>query len=284
MQKWLILLAAALLVNTLHAQAEEDIYFTCSEDRYYHLDENCDRPDAIPWWGEEPIEYYERKIYQKAPISEAAALEFEKTACPVCVTEFAPVYLGEHFPAWPYEAQPWEINGMTPEQEREFWNSRPQDYVDEISQTAEAFSAYFEEIYDPETNTHVRKHPYPAAYAGQYSSNSLCTSYRIVNPDDETLAAFKGMFGGGAWIVPAKYGYDEIMQARDRVVAELTAWCEAHPDVDARWVSAGSPDYENYAVISINGADWKQAAAAMEETAPIYIHFDYGELIYTDDF
>ena len=284
MRKWYLLLILALLANTLHARAEGDIYFTNHEDRYYHLDENCDRPDEIPWWGDAPVAYYEREIYQKAPISEAAALEFGKMACPVCVNVFEPVYLGKHFPDWPYEALPWEISGMDPAQEQEFWNARPADYVQEVSRTSEAFSAYYEEIYDHETNTHVRRHAYPAVYAGRFSSNSLCSSYRVVNPDEEILNTFRRMFGGGAWIVPAKYGYDEIMESRDRVVQELMAWCEAHPETDARWVAAGSPDYENYAVIEINGADWQQAAAAMEATAPIYIHFKYGELIETDDF
>lgn len=273
MQKWLLILALALLVNAMHAQAEEDIYFTNQSDRYYHLDENCDRPAETNWWDDVPVEYYEREIYQKKPISEAAALEFDKIACPICVNAFQPAYLGDHFPDWPYEADPWEISGMEPQQEQEFWNARPQAYIDEIMETGEAFNAYYDTVYKPETDTHDQKHPYPVAYAGRYSSNSGCTAYAIVNPDEETIAAFKRMFGGGAWIVPAKYGYNEIMQACEQVVEALQAWCFNHPEVDAKWVSSSGPDYENCAVIGITGADWKQAAAAMEETAPIYIHF-----------
>ena len=282
MRKWSMLLILALLLGC--AAAEEDIYFTNSADRYYHLDENCDRPPETSWYDYVTIEYYQREIYQKTPISETAALEFGKIACPICVNVFQPVYLGEHAPQWNYEAEPWEINGLDPEDEQYIFENRPEEYSTEIIATNDAFEAYYEEIYNRETKQVERRHPYPAAYAGKYMNNSGSISYRVVNPDDEILASFKRMFGGGAWIVPAKYGYDEIMAARDRIILELQAWCEAHPDVDARWVSAGSPDYENYAVIEINGADWRQAAAAMEEAAPIYIHFTYGEAIEWVDF
>ena len=35
--------------------------------------------------------------------------------------------------------------------------------------------------------------------------------------------------------------------------------------------------YKHVVVIGIDGADWELAAAAMEETAPIYIHFIHEE-------
>jgi len=272
MQKWLLALALALLLNSMHAQAEEDIYFTNNRDRYYHLDENCDRHSGMQWWNDGQVEYYEREIYQKKPISEVAALEFDKMACPVCMKDFQPVYLGDHFPEWPYADEPWEI-GVLNEADRQAYNaSSTKEFSDELLKTWQAFSEYYEEVYDSKTGNVVRRHSYPDVFAGVYSCKGGI-AYAIVDPSEEILAAFEKMFGSGAWIVPAKYGYDEIMENCDRVVEELRAWCAAHPEVDARFSSATGPDYENYAVIGIDGADWQMAAAAMEDTAPIYIHF-----------
>lgn len=275
MHKWWILLCVALLINCLHAQAQadENIYFTNKEDRYYHLDENCDRHPGTDWWSEAPVEYYEREIYRKMPISEAAAIEFDKQACPVCVKQFEPVYLGDHFPEWPFEDAPWEIREEADEGRLAFMNSRNREYKDEVATTGLAFYTYYEEGYNHETGKIERRHEYPEFFAGEYANASFSSTYRIVDPNEEILSAFKHMFGGGAWIVAAKYGYNEITDNCDRVVNELSAWCAAHPEVDARFSGASGPDYANYAVIGINGADWQQAAAAMEATAPIYIHF-----------
>lgn len=277
MKKWFLLLAFALLFNTVCARAEGELYYTSNHDRYYHLDANCDRPAGTNWWDDTPVSYYEREIYRKYEISETAALEFQKKACPVCVKQLKPVYLGEHMPEWNFDVEPWEINGMSYEEEDALRKARPEDFHKEIVDTAEAFDAYFEQSYNHETDQFERKHDYPAFYAGRYATNSGCSAHLLVDFNDEMLAAFKKMFGGGAWIVPAKYGYDEIYNERERVFQELIAWCNAHPELDAQAVSAGGPDYENYAVIGISGADWQLAAAAMEETAPIYIHFTYEE-------
>lgn len=284
MQKWLLVLALALLLNSMHAQAEEDIYFTNNEDRYYHLDENCDRHPGAEWWSETPMEYYEREIYQKKPISEEAALEFDKKACPVCVKDFQPVYLGDHFPEWPFETEPWDLGKVAVDDRDAFYENCPQGYKDELIGTSVAFYDYYEEFYNHESGKVERKHPYPDVYAGCYTCDADCTAYRIVDPDEEIMAAFEHMFGGGAWIVPAKYGYDEIMEDMNRIVQELQAWCKAHPEVDARFTSADGPGYANYAVIEINGADWQTAAAAMEDSAPIYIHFVPEEMIVAMDF
>lgn len=262
-----------LLPALMTAAAGEAVYYTNHEDRYYHADENCDRPPEKNWWDGSPTAFFEREIYQKYEISEAAALAFEKAACPVCADVFEPVYLGRHMPEWPCEVQPWEISGLTEEQESAFLDARPQAFIDEIAATAEAFNAYYEETWDHSADQVVRKHEYPAFFAGKYMNNAGCVSYAVVSPTGEILDAFKALFGGGAWIVPAKYGYDEIMDESSRVFTELKLWCAAHPELDIRSFSAGGPDYTNCAVIGISGADWAQAAAAMEETAPVYIHF-----------
>lgn len=278
MKKCIALLTIALLFNAAVSRAEEKVYYTSNEDKYYHIDVDCDRPIQENGWGGAMQDFYERKAYQKYEISEESAIAFEKSACPVCVKELEPVYLGDHMPEWKYEAAPWELIGLSPEEQADLRNSRPEAYQKEIAATAEAFNAYYEETYNRETNLIERKHEYPAFFAGKYSSNAGCLTYQLVDFNDEMLAAFKKMFGGGAWIVPAKYGYDEIYETRERLFTEMMAWCAAHPEVDARVVSAGGPGYENYAVIGISGADWKQAAAAFEDDAPVYIHFAYDEI------
>lgn len=278
MKRCIALLTIALLFNAVISRAEEKTYYTANEDKYYHTDADCDRPEQETWWNGPEQEFYEREIYQKYEISEESALAFEKTACPVCVKELKPVYLGEHMPEWKYEAAPWELNGLSPEEQADLWNSRSEAYQKEIAATAEAFNAYYEETYNHETNEIERKHEYPEFFAGKYNGNAGCLTYQLVDFNDEMLAAFKKMFGGGAWIVPAKYGYDEIYNTRERIFHEMMAWCAAHPEVDARVTSAGGPGYENYAVIGIDGADWKQAAAAFEQSAPVYIHFAYEEM------
>ena len=278
MKRCIALLTIALLFNAVVSRAEEKAYYTANEDKYYHADADCDRPETQTWWGGQEEDYYEREIYRKYEISEESALAFDKSACPVCVKELEPVYLGEHMPEWEFEVEPWELNGLSPEEEAAFRKARPEAYQKEIAATAEAFNAYYEETYNNETNVIERKHEYPGFFAGKYSSNSGCSAYQLVDFNDEMLDAFRDMFGGGAWIVPAKYGYDEIYNTRERIFREMMNWCAAHPELDARVVSAVGPGYENYAVIGIDGADWKQAAAAFEETAPVYIHFAYDEV------
>ena len=278
MKRCIALLTIALLFNAVVSRAEEKVYYTANEDKYYHADADCDRPVQENGWYIPEETFYERAIYQKYEISEKSAIAFEKSACPVCVKELKPVYLGEHMPEWNFEVEPWEINTFSYEERTALFNARPEAFHQEVVSTAEAFDAYFEQIYNRETDQFVKKHEYPAFYAGSYASNSGCSAYQLVDFNDEMLDAFRDMFGGGAWIVPAKYGYDEIYNTRERIFQEMMAWCAAHPEVDAQVVSAGGPGYENYAVIGIDGADWKQAAAAFEDTAPVYIHFAYEEM------
>jgi len=283
MKKCIALLTIALLFNAAVSRAEEKIYYTSNEDKYYHADADCDRPQQQNWWDGPQQEFYERESYRKYEISEESALAFDKSACPVCVKELQPVYLGDHMPEWDFEVEPWEINSMSYEESRALFNARPEAFHEEIVSTAEAFNAYFEQSYNRETDQFELKHDYPAFYAGKYATNSGCSAYQLVDFNEEMLSTFKKMFGGGAWIVPAKYGYDEVYDTRERIFYEMMEWCTAHPEVDAQVVSAGGPGYENYAVIGIDGADWKQAAAAFEETAPVYIHFAYEEMAVSCD-
>lgn len=282
MKKCIALLTAALLLNAVVSRAEgNNMFYTARTDRYYHADADCDRPKTQNWWNDETRDFYEREIYQKYEITETAAVAFDKAACPICVKKICPVYLGDFMPEWNFEVEPWEINGLTEAEEKEFREARPAEFQKEIAATAEAFSAYYAESYNDETNTIERAHEYPPFFAGKYAGNAGSTVYQLVDFDEEMLAAFKAEFGGGAWIVPAKYGYDEIYAAREEVFSQLMAWCAAHTEVDAQVVSAGGPDYENYAVIGIDGADWEKAAAAVEDIAPVYVHFCHEKAQYS---
>ena len=277
MRKWILLLFAALLFNAVQA---EELFYTNKEDRYYHADAYCDRNPGESYFQADNIEIFDREIYKKYPVSEKAAAEFEKTACPVCVKIFEPVYLGDHLPEQDPDQllQPWEFESG--------WTSiRDEEFKREVNRTHEAFYAYFEEYAEYKTGVIKRKHDYPSCYGGTYRNIQGGFTYQIVDPTDEILSAFKKMFGGGAWIVSVKYGYNEMQKTADSIFAALDAWCNNHPELDARPVYAGVETIPNFVCIGINGEDWQQAAAAMDEIAPIYVHFARSEqetLVYED--
>jgi len=152
----------------------------------------------------------------------------------------------------------------------------------EVSQTHSAFSDYYEEYAEYKTGIVKRKHDYPSCFAGIYRNVQGSYTYQIVEPTDEILAAFEKMFGGGAWIVPVKYGYNEMDETKDRIFQELIDLCAGHPEWDAGSVSAGVDVLNNCVEIAIHGEDWQLAAAALEETAPIYVHFVKGSPITFD--
>ena len=273
MRKWILILALALLFNVTQANAEETFY-TNNHDRYYHTNPDCDRPVTVNWWdefNEHPRELYEREIYQKYPISKTAAEEFQKNPCPVCVKKFKPVYLGDHMPEWKHEVQPWRINGMVAQ------SITDKDFHNEVWNTNNAFNAYYEEYAVRGTGEVKRKHDYPSCFAGLYMNVQGSITYLVTDPNDEILSAFQQMFGSGAWIVPAKYGYNEMRETQDRIFQELTDLCKAHPEWDAGPVGAGVDEVNNCVNIEISGEDWQLAAAALEESAPIYVHFEKGE-------
>jgi len=268
MRKWILLLALALLLNVVQARAEA-VYYTNNSDRYYHLDADCDRPEE-PFFNGLPV--YDRAIYQKYVISEIAAVEFQKKPCPVCVKQFAPVYLGEHMTEWNFDAaQPWEfVSG-------DFMQFRIEDeaFKAEVAATKAAFQEYYAEYAEYGTGIVRRKHEYPACFAGNYKNIQGSYSYLIVDPTEEIIAAFEKMFGGGAWFVPAKYGYDEMDDRVVELMISVQGWCTRHPEVNAGVSTGGVDEVNNCIEIGIWGEDWQLAAAAMEEIAPIYVHFMY---------
>lgn len=273
MRKWILILALALLFNVIQANAEETFY-TNHHDRYYHADPDCDRPVITNWWdefNEHPRELYDREIYQKYPISKTAAEEFRKTPCPVCVKKFNPVYLGDHMPEWNFEVEPWRVSGM------EQQSITDKNFRNEVSNTHEAFYDYYEQYAEYGTGIIKTKHDYPSCFAGLYMNVQGSITYMIADPADEILTSFEKMFGGGAWIVPAKYGYNEMYETQNRIFQELTDLCKAHPEWDAGPVGAGVDEVNNCVNIEIHGSDWQLAAAALEESAPIYVHFEKGE-------
>ncbi len=271
MRKWILILVAALFLNIACARAEET-YYTGSRDPYYHTDAACNMPPAFTWSGTE-YSYYPREAYNTAVVFAEAASAFEKPLCPVCAEKFEPAYLGEHFPEWPLDITPWGIGDIDPAARMQLMQKRPQAYTDEIAATSEAFEAYFEEYYDHETGQHLMRNEYPDWYGGRWSNNATGTTYALVSPSQALLDEFKTLFGGGAWIVPAKYSLAELRATQDEIFSAVTEWCKNHPDVGAQAVSASSDDVYNCVFIGIYGAGWQAAAAAMDEIAPVYVHF-----------
>lgn len=271
MKRCLILLALALIFSAACAQAEET-YYTNNIDRYYHSDPDCDRPEAVDWLGTERI-IYDRKCYQKYPISEEAALAFEKAACPICVKKTEPVYLGEHMMEWDYDFAPWGLGDRVSD-----WNDArlgSKEYRAEVDDTRARFHAYYEEIYDREADRFVPLHPYPDAYAGGWGNNADGISYAIVDPTQEILDAFKKMFGGGAWIVPAKYGYNEMKALQDPIFEMVDEWRAGHPEFDIFVSMCSVNEWENCLDVGIYGDTWEEAMPILDQELelPIWVCF-----------
>ncbi len=284
MRKWIILLAAAMLFNAC-ARAETAEFYTNQSDLYYHADPDCDRPSATDPWTGGVREIYEREIYRKYPISQAAAEEFEKKPCPVCVKRFQPTYLGEHMPEWTdADFTPWGTGKPRPEFETSAeWANYPgwgdEAYRAEVADTGRRFEEYFEQTCDAATGEFRPKHPYPDFYAGRWANNADGMTYAIVDPTEEILAKFREMFGGGAWIVAAKYGENELRKAQDELFNAAQEWCATHPELDAQPTSASVDVAENMLTIGMCGADWREAAAAIdaELAPPVWVCFQERE-------
>ena len=256
MKRGLLLLALLLCFGC--AQAEEAEYYTSNTDIYYHADPDCDRPKV------EGREIYERACYRKYPISEQAASEFDKTACPVCVKDYAPVYLGEYAPDWSGESQPWEplvdTDAITMELNR---------YRSECQDTYERFAAYYQD------------HPYPEHFAGMWFNNSGGYTYAVIEPTQDKLDSFKRLFGGGAWIVPAKYNYnysysDQVQTSATTTIGrKLEEWGDAHEDVDLHWVTIAFSAKDSVVEVEMYGEDWETAMPMIdaELDLPVWVCF-----------
>ena len=273
MKKWLALLALALLFYAGCALAEET-YYTNRVDIYYHADPDCDRPEATLWWTDAKREIFARACYQKYPIGEEAALAFDRRACPICVKQLEPVYLGEHMMAWTYDFEPWGIG----DRERG-WDDPPlgpEDYRAEVADTYERFEARY--------GADGSLHPYPDAYAGLWLNNADGYSYAFVDPTQEIMDAFADTFGGGAWIVPAKYGWNEMREMQDQIFDRLNAWIEGHPELDIHPSSASV--HVDELEVGMYGADWERALAAIdaELELPIWVCFVWAEAAVAVDF
>ena len=280
MKKWLLILAVALLLHAGCGKAEE-IFYTNNGDAYYHADPDCDRPPEGGHWGRESMDFYERACFRKYEISEHAALAFDRAACPVCVKKLEPVYLGEHMPEWQYDADPWGIGEKaipipdTPEEFENYKGWGTEAYREEISDTYARFEAYYEEIYDHRTGEYARRHPYPDFYAGVWLNNADGYSYAVVDPTQEMLDAFKRLFGGGAWIVPAKYGLNEMRALQDEVFEIVNEWCTQHPEFDIQPNLVSVDEFENYLGIGLYGEDWNEALPVLdaEVEMPLWVYY-----------
>lgn len=257
MRNWMLLLLAALLLYAGCARAE-DVYYTNNKDIYYHADSDCDRPKI------EGREIYDRACYQKYPISDEAAQAFGKAACPVCAKGYAPVYLGEYPPEWSGEREPWgplaDDEAITMEMNR---------YRAECQDTYERFEAYY------------RDHPYPDHFAGVYMNRSGGSTYAVIDPTQDKLDSFKRMFGGGAWIVPAKYNYaysysDQVQTSATTTVGRrLEEWRSAHEDVDLHWVAIAFSAKDSVVEVEMYGEDWETAMPMIdaELDLPVWVCF-----------
>ena len=260
MKKWLLLLVFALLLHAGSVRAEEARYYTNNLDNYYHADPDCDRPKFVARYGRyghDTLLFYERECFQKYEISEEAARVFGKAACPVCAGNFEPVYLGEHAPAWNGgDLEPWAYGGNV--------TGERNAYKSECSETYERFAKYYE------------THSYPDAFAGVWMNSSGGYTYAIVNPTQEVVDAFRNMFGGGAWIVPAKYSYNEMCALKDGIFFEtLEDWCAAHPELDIHANMMSVDDVDNYLGIGLYGEDWDAAMPLLdaELELPLWVYF-----------
>lgn len=271
MKNWIFLLICALLLNVACARAE-DSFYTNHEDCYYHLDSACNAPPS-PTFVDSNRVYYPREAYDMVEISSEAAAAFEKSPCPLCVSHIEPLYLGEHMPAWTLDASPLGLGDLDDAAKARLKESRSADFISESAATSQAVDAYFEEYYDPQTDSIRMHNDYPAWYAGRWRNNAGCLSCAVVSPTQQVLAEFRTLFGNGAWIVPAKYSMDQLRRAQDEIFSELSAWCALHSDMDVQPVSASVESPAQVVVIGIYGSDWESAAAAMDKIAPLYVHF-----------
>ena len=274
MKKCLLVFALLLCLSCAHADGGD--YYTNNKDIYYHTDPDCDRPVPVETELGGTQEIYARACYQKYPISAEAAAEFEKKACPICVKHTEPVYLGEHMMEWEYDFNPWD--GGDRHQE---WGEAalgPQEYQAEVQDTRERFEAYFEEVYNRKTGEYERKHPYPDAYAGCWVNNADGYTYAVVDPTPEILDSFKELFGGGAWIVPAKYGYNEIKPLLDDILTRIQEWSAEHSDIDLRGAYAGMDGVNSRLTVAIYAKEdktWEQGMPLLdaELDLPIWVSF-----------
>lgn len=267
-----VLLMLTQILSAGSARSEEE-YWTNSSDRYYHLNSECNRPADKP-------ECYERKAYVMVPVSEDAALEFGKKPCPVCVKRLQPVYIGEAEPEWTYEYEPWIVNFASDYRDR--LNGTSERFRKENSDTHAKFEEYYQEIYDKKTKEFYKKHEYPECFAGLYMNAAMGFSYMIADPTPEIVMKFREMFGGGAWIIPAKYGQNEILAEGQKIWDALFEWCDAHPEIDAYPASFCQDTVNNAVGIGIHGTQWRMAAEAMEADAPVFVYFEFVEASTTD--
>ena len=206
-------------------------YYTTDEDKYYHDDIACDEG-------------------AKVPVSEEAALLFGKRACPVCVKGLKPVYTGDAVFEWTFEGEPWALNDFDMELRQRVRAAVPEAFREESRETR----ASFDKLYIDE-QTGEQLCPFPEDHAGRYLNRAGGMTFLLADPTPETIAAFKAQFGGGVWIVPAKYSMAELETIRSETIAAVEAALAARPGLDARWVAHSVYEAENVVRIEFYGAD-----------------------------
>jgi len=186
-----------LLPLNMSDSAGEKEYFTTDEDKYYHTDIACDKG-------------------KKFPLSEEAALLFGKSACPLCVKGTQPVYTGDCAFEWTFEGKPWMLNTADFELRQRVRNSVPEAFREESWETEAQFDALY--IND---DTGEQKQTFPEDYAGRYLNAAGGLTFLLVDPTPQSIAAFDAAYGGGVWIVPAKYGKEELEVIRQETIESI---------------------------------------------------------------
>ena len=154
-------------------------YWTTKEDRYYHLDSFCDEGS-------------------KSPITLEGAFLFDKIACPVCVNEIEPIFLGEHSLEWAHDCAPW-----APASELEFSTAEaiqdgvPETYKRVAAGTAEKFDSAFADAIDAETRGSLSVQEYPDNYVRHFENASGGYTFSLIAPTQADLSAFSEAYGIG---------------------------------------------------------------------------------------
>lgn len=253
----LLILILALSMPAL-AHGKPDAFWTLDNDPYYHADAGCDGGD-------------------KVPISEKAALVFEKTPCPVCVQNTAPFYTGAQLPDWTDSYGLWEP-GFQPELQA----ATPDWYQQAGAQVNEAFDRIHAEVYDRTLEDYVLTEPYPEDYGGRYLNKSGILTFVMVNPTPDRIQQFTERYGAGIWIVPGKTSYNQLRSAQKTLWDDLEAWIDAHPEFHVRLTSIGIDVIQNCLMVGLDGPDWEEAAQQLP--VPVYVLFEYAQPAVTTGF
>lgn len=277
-------LAAACLIGAARAEyLETTAFFTTSEDRYYHLDEACDQgrkyviseeaallfgKTACPLCVKHTQPFYTGECEFVRASEASATMEPETYFGEVAEDAYdmsiglsddeplneTPID-GDFTVVWPLEVEIWSLNTASLEELEAIRQSVPEAFYIESRTTGERFDALHAEIIQPETGETTLAAPYPDDYAGHYVNAAYGKTFLLVDPTPESIAAFAEQYGGGVWILPAKFSHTEMEAARAQTEALVEEYLRQHPDMEARCVSHWIQEEENVVRFEFYGSD-----------------------------